>query len=144
MASLPIHWIEARTYCHATEDELRVEDALAFVSPEGQANREVLEGHFGQTLVRLTRRIGERKAVRRLWERWSEAGLAKAIGSDVDARVDEDGVIHFRIDKQAAFEARLVLARDADAIDVRLKLIAYPARAEEARRIARSIVQGAV
>lgn len=144
MASLPIRWIEGRTYCHATEDESRVGRALAFVCPEGKASREVLEGHFGNALVRLTRRVEERKAVRRLWERWSEAGLADAIGSDVDARVDEEGILHFRLDKQAAFEERLALAKDADAIDVRLKLIAYPAKAEEAKRIARSIVQGAV
>jgi len=58
--------------------------------------------------------------------------------------VDEEGILHFRLDKQAAFEERLALAKDADAIDVRLKLIAYPAKAEEAKRIARSIVQGAV
>lgn len=143
MASLPIRWIEARTYCHATEDESRVERAMTFVCPEGETSREVFEGHFGNVLVRLSRRVEERKAVRRIWERWSEAGLADAIGSNVDARVDEDGVLHFRLDKQAAFEERLVLAKDPDAVDVRLKLIAYPAKAEEAKRIARSIVQGA-
>lgn len=143
MASLPIRWIEARTYCHATEDETRVNRALAFMCPEGETVREVLEGHFGNTLVRLTRRVEDRRSIRPLWERWSTAGLREAIGRDVDARVDEDGILHFRLDKQAAFQERLVLATDADTIDVRLKLIAYPAKTELARRAARSILQGA-
>jgi len=143
MASLPIRWIEARTYCHATEDETRVNRALAFICPEGETVREVLEGHFGNTLVRLTRRVEDRRSIRPLWERWSTSGLREAIGRDVDARVDEDSILHFRLDKQAAFRERLALATDADTIDVRLKLIAYPAKTEEARRAARSILQGA-
>ncbi len=144
MAKLPIHWIEVRTYSHATEDETRVSAALAFVLPEGQSVREVLEGHFGNVLVRLTRRIEDGRSIRATWERWSTAGLPQSLESDVDARVDEDGVLHFRLDKQAAFQDRWALAKDSDAIDVRLKLVAYPAKPEIARRVARSILEGAV
>jgi len=144
MAKLPIHWIEARTYRHATEDEARVETALAFAAPGVESAREVLEGHFGNVLVRLTRHIDDGKSIREVWERWSAAGLPQALDSDVDARVDEDGVLHFRLDKQAAFQERLALAKDSDAIDVRLKMVAYPAKPEIARRVARSILEGAV
>src|SRR5437879_1310758 len=55
MAKLPIRWIEARTYRHATEDEGRVGRALDFAVPGGTPAREVLQGHFGNELVRLTR-----------------------------------------------------------------------------------------
>ncbi len=144
MAKLPIHWIEARTYRHATEDEARVEIALAFALPGAESVREVLEGHFGNVLIRLTRRIEDGKSIRAAWERWSTAGLPQSIESDIDARVDEEGVLHFRLDKQAAFLERWALATDSDAIDVRLKLVAYPAKPEIARRVARSILQGAV
>src|SRR2546421_13048828 len=143
MARLPIHWIEARTYRHATEDEARVETALAFAAPGVGSAREVLEGHFGNVLVRLTRRIDDGKSIRAVWERWSAAGLTQALDSDVDARVDEDGVLHFRLDKQAAFQERLALAKDSDAIDVRLKMVEYPAKPGGARPVAPSILQGA-
>jgi RNA-binding protein len=144
MASLPIRWIEARTYCHATEDEARVETALAFACPQGTTVREPLQGHFGNPLVRLLRRIEDRGPVRLIWEDWAAAGLADRIRDDVDARVDDDGILHFRIDKQSAFEGRLELAKDADAIDVRVKMIAYPAKPEQARRAARALLPGAV
>ncbi len=143
MASLPIHWIEARTYCHATEEEDRVAHALAFACSAGEAAREVLEGHFGNPIVRLVRRVSDRRAIQEVWARWSDAGLSAAFQGDVDARVDDDGVLHFRLDKQEAYQERLVLAKYADAIDVRLKLIAYPAKPEQARRVARSILSGA-
>ena len=144
MTKLPIHWIEARTYCHATESESSVEQALAFAFPDAETVREVLEGHFGNPLVRLTRRVGQGTSIRALWGRWSTAELPKSLSDNVDARVDEDGILHFRLDKQAAYERRFVLAKEPDAIDVRVKLMAYPAKPEEARRVARSIVEGAV
>ena len=136
----PIRRIEARTYCHATEAEERVAAALLFAVPEGETSREELEGHFGNRLVRLTRRVEKRPGIRVVWERWSAAGIPAAIGQDVEARVDEDGVLHFRLDKQAAYQERLELAKDSDPIDVRLKLIAYPAKLAEVRRVAHSIL----
>ncbi len=142
MASLPIRWIEARTYCHATEEEERVAKALAFACPGGESAREILEGHFGNPLLRLVRRVEKGPAIRAVWERWSSAGLPSAMEGDLDARVDDDGVLHFRLDKQAAFLDHLALAKDVDAIDVRLKLLAYPAKPEQARRVARSILPG--
>jgi RNA-binding protein len=143
MAKLPIHWIEARTYRHATEEEGRVEKALSFAFPAGESSREALEGHFGNPLIRLTRRIEDAASIRSVWDRWSTAGLPAAFRSDVDARVDEEGILHFRLDKQEAFQGRLALATTSDVIDVRVKLVAYPAKPEVARRVAHSIVEGA-
>lgn len=140
MAKLPIRWIEARTYCHATEEEERVVHALAFACPGGAASREVLEDHFGNPLLRLTRRLEDAKEIRATWEHWAAGGIASAIESDVDARVDDEGILHFRLDKQAAFRETLVLAKDSDTIDVRLKLVAFPAKAEEVRRVARALL----
>jgi len=140
MADLPIRRIEARTYCHATEEEERVATALAFALPGGVASREQLEGHYGNPLVRLTRRVEKRPAIRTVWSHWVAAGVPAAIAQDVEARIDQEGVLHFRLDKQAAFRERLELAQDSDPIDVRLKLIAYPAKPAEARRVAHAIL----
>jgi RNA binding exosome subunit len=140
MADLPIRWIEARTYCHATEEEERVATALAFAVPEGDTSREAFEGHFGNPLVRLTRRVEKRPGIRAVWDRWSSAELPAAIARNLEARLDEEGVLHFRLDKQAAYRENVSLAEDSDAIDIRLKLIAYPAKPEVARRVARSIL----
>ena len=140
MAELPIRRIEARTYCHTTEEAERDATAHAFAVPEGETSREGLEGHFGNPLIRLTRRVEKRPAIRAVWSRWVAAGIPAAIARDVEARVDEEGMLHFRLDKQAAFLERLELAHDSDPIDVRLKLIAYPAKPTEVRRVAHAIL----
>jgi RNA binding exosome subunit len=143
MVSLPIRRIEARTFCHATEDEARVATALAFACPGGETSRELLEGHFGNPLVRLTRRVEKAAAIRTVWERWTAARLPTWIAKDVEARVDEDGFLHFRLDKQAAYRETLEAAHGSDAIDIRVKLVAYPAKPEAIRRVAQSVLQGA-
>src|SRR5436309_16139262 len=119
MAKLPIHWIEARTYAHATEDEARVSAALAFALPGGEPVREALEGHFGNALVRLTRRIEDGKSIRAIRERWSTAGLPQSSESEVQAHVHEHRVLHLRLDKQAAAVDRWAVAKDSHPIDVR-------------------------
>ena len=143
MVSLPILWIRARAYCHATEEEDRVACALDAVCPAGEDRREVLEGQHGNPIVHLARRLADAKAIRRTWALWDRAGILSAIRPDVDARTDADGVLHFRIDKQRAFEGRLELAKEEDSVDVQVKIEAYPARAEEIRRVARELLSEA-
>src|SRR2546426_11198924 len=99
MADLPIRRIEARTYCHATEDEERVAAALLFAVPEGETSREELQGHFGNPLVRLTRRVEKRPAIRAVWKHWSAAGGPPPVARDARAPGDEDRVLHFPLDK---------------------------------------------
>ncbi len=157
MVRFPVRWMEARTYCHSTEDEdrstgrrspgsgtrsprTRGRRDLDQACPGENARRESLEGHFGNTILRLTRRIEGASAVRAAWSRWEEAGVVAALRAGVEGRVDEDGVLHFRLDKQAAFLGSLVLARDRDVIDVRVRILAHPAREETFRQVARELV----
>lgn len=140
MANPPIHWIAARVHCHATEDEDRVRRALDQVVPGTPEQRQVLQGQFGNPLVVLTRRVTAGAEVAAAWERWMTAGLIDTIRMTVDGRLDPDGVLHVRVDKQAAYGGILTLATGPDFIDLQAKLKAYPAKADVLRRVAREIV----
>jgi hypothetical protein len=143
VAALPIRWIEAKVYCHATEDEGRVAAALDAACPGGAAGRTVTEGHFGNPIVQLVRRIEGAEAVRSAWARWAFAGIVSSIAAEAERRVDDGGILHVRLDKQAAAEGSLRLAGDADSIDVQVRLIAYPARPDTFRAAARALVREA-
>src|SRR3989442_6605577 len=143
MVSLPIRRIEARTFCHATEEDERVATALAFACPEGETSREPLEGYFGNALIRLTRRVEKAAAIRTVWERWTAAGLPAWIAKDVEARIDEDGFLHFRLGKHAAHREALEGAGDSHPIDIRGKLIPFPAKPEEIPHVRQSGLPGA-
>lgn len=144
MASLPIHWILARTFSQATEDQTRVTQALDAVVSGGVSSTNQVEGQAGNPVRVLSRRLERAEDLRSTWERWSAAGLPADLLRDLEMRVDDDGVLHFRVDKQEAARGQLALRRGADAIDVQVKLKAYPAKPEEIRRVARVLLSGAV
>ncbi len=144
MPSLPIHWIVARAYCQATEDEGLVAEALSAAVSGGTPSDERIEGQFGNSVVVLSRRIEHAADLRATWDRWTHANLPREVLRDLDGRVDDDGVLHFRLDKQEAAQGQLRLRREADAIDVRVKLKAYPAKPEEIRRVAQILFSEAV
>ena len=142
MADLPIHWILARTHGHATEVEARVVQALDEACPGPAPERRRLEGPYGAPLIVLSRRLARKEAIAKAWGRWADAGIARALASTLDSRLDGDGVLHFRLDKQKAYQGILALADTADAVDVQVKLKAFPAKAEVIRKAAR-ILTGA-
>lgn len=142
MGSLPIWWIVARTYCQATEEETRVASALDASVSGGEGTREALDGQSGNPVVVLERRLERSEEVRATWERWSAAGLVATLRDRVEERLDDDAVIHFRIDKEEAFQGTLVLAREGDTIDIQVKVKSYPANPVEIRRVARQLVSG--
>ncbi len=140
MASLPIHWIAARTYCQATEVEERVAGALDAAVHGGAETRERVDGQFGNPVLVLSRRLEAAGDIRGTWQRWRDGALLLSLRDDLPRRLDNDGILHFRLDKQAAFRGDLALARNPDAIDIQVKLKAYPAKPEEIERVARSLV----
>ncbi len=144
MASLPIRWILVRAYCQATEDETRVRAALYAVASGGAPSRDALTGQFGNPVLVLSLRLERAEDLRATWRRWAEAGILSGLAADLDARVDEDAVLHFRLDKQRASEGTIALRGDADTIDVQVKVKAYPAKRDEIRRVARALVGEAV
>lgn len=144
MANLPIRWLMASAYVHATEEEDRVRAALDTVCPVGETQRDEIRAEHGNRLVRLVRRTGDGKAIRAVWVAWEHAGVVAALRDSIDERLDEDGVVHLRLGKQQAYGRALALAATAggDLVDVQLKLKAYPASPEELHRVARALVFG--
>ncbi len=118
-------------------------NALDAVLPSPKETRDTLEGQFGNPIESIQRRVERSEEVRGAWERWQRAGLVRDLRDDVEGRVDEDGVLHFRLDKQAAFQGSLASAKGADAIDIQVKLKAYPAKREEILRVARQLLSEA-
>jgi len=143
MARLPIHWIEARTHCHATEEEERVLAALNTACPGKTLSREVVMGHFGNPLVVFRRRLATAEEIRVAWSRWKGAGVLAALEATLEERTDKEAVLHFRLDKQRAFLGTVVLASGGDPIDIRVKLKAFSSRHEETLEAARAALREA-
>lgn len=121
--------IVARAFVYGTEDEPRVVAALLRVlgRPDdrelrGRLTRSRIKGHFG-TEILLYEGVQKRSAdLRACFDSWRDApGVAETLRDEFQARLDEDLVLHFRFDKQAAVEGRLELGREGDTINLEVK-----------------------
>ncbi|MFC7142623.1 RNA-binding protein [Halosimplex aquaticum] len=139
MASVPLHYVDLRAFCYATEDEERVERALRTYLPEDfETERAVSEGHHGDRIVVLSARVERADEIRHVLDRLGELDDLDAVVEELDERVDDNCAFYLTLDKQAAFSGAV---RRGDGITFRSKVEAYPAKKHKAVENAREVFE---
>ena len=135
MGAVPLHYIDLRSFCYATEDEGRVEQALRLFLPEEYPiERETSKGHHGDRIFVLSTRVENADEMRFILEKIADLDEFARLDRELDDRVDEDCSLFLQFDKQAAYRGDVRLGRG---ILFRAKVEAYPARKEAAVENAR-------
>jgi len=163
MPSVPVHYVDLRAFCYATEDEKRVEQALrTFVpgpaSPDDaydgdgtdvdndgrgtdgfvELEREATEGFHGDRILVLSVRLERAEEIRYALSALAEADEYDRLLAELDDRVDDNTALFVQLDKQAAFGGDVRLG---EGITFRAKVEAYPARREKAVENARETLE---
>ncbi|MFC4988633.1 RNA-binding protein [Saliphagus infecundisoli] len=139
MPHIPLHYVDLRTFCYATEDEKRVESALRTLLPDGfEIERAESEGHYGDRILVLSARVENADGIRTVLARLAAIEEGDRLVSELDERVTENTELFFRVDKQAAFQGEVVIG---EGITVRAKVEAYPATKEAAVENAREVLE---
>ncbi|SEH64748.1 hypothetical protein SAMN05192561_1205 [Halopenitus malekzadehii] len=139
MARVPLHYVELRTFCYATEDEKRVTAALETFLPEDAAiDRVENVGHHGDRIVVLSARVETADEMRHVLDRLADLEAIDRVIDELGERVDENCSLFLRLDKQAAFRDDVRLG---DGITLRGKVEAYPAKREAAVENARELLE---
>ncbi|MFB6130211.1 MAG: RNA-binding protein [Salinigranum sp.] len=130
MPRVPLHYVDLRTFCYATEDERRVERALRTFLPEDfEVERAESRGHHGDRIVVLSARVENADGVGYVLDRLAELPDLDSVLEELDERVDDNCSFFLRLDKQAAFRDEVRLG---EGITLRAKVEAYPAKREAA------------
>lgn len=140
MASVPLHYIELRTFCYATEAEDRVAAAVDHFLPEESAlERNESEGHFGDPILVLSARVERADEIRTVLDALDSLPDAEyeRLLDQLDERVDPDCNLYVTLDKQAAVDGEVRLG---EGITLRGKIEAYPAKRESAVANARKLL----
>ncbi len=141
-----IHYILFRAQAHATEDVARVREALGRVlPPETPVEAAETEGYFGNPITILTARL-EKKAARAYFDFLRQrlpASDRNALVAELPERVDAGCFFHLRLSKQDAYLGAARITYAEDAISLRAKLEAYPAKPETCLRQIREYFEGA-
>lgn len=126
MSKVPFHYVDLRTFCYATEDERRVEQALrTFLPEEYPIERVESEGHFGDRILVLSARVENADDVRYVLSQLSNLTDFDRVRDEFEDRVADDCSFFLRLDKQAASRNRVELG---EGITLRGKIEAYPAK----------------
>ena len=108
MGSVPLHYVDLRTFCYATEDETRVRSALeALIPEETPIDRAESTGHHGDRIVVFSTRIETADDIRYVLDRLTEGGVLATIASELDDRVTDNCELFVQLDKQAAYQGRV-------------------------------------
>ena len=122
------------TVCHATESGDKIREAVEFLTgKDAEFEWRKTETHFHQPMELLYARLKGRDGLERVLSEISDEGL-KEIIETVEDRMDDDNVLHFRLDKQACFLHSPILSsrvvprdrKEHDSIDVEVRAITYP------------------
>lgn len=126
-----------RAFVAATEDCLRVREALSIFVPLDAISATSVKGHYENDITILEATLKKRDApafFQILREQLPREDLNR-LRREAQERLDEQNHFHLRIDKQAAYRGMVRLTDSTDAIDVSAMVETYPARREEALRI---------
>jgi RNA binding exosome subunit len=133
-----IHRVSFRTFVAATEDEDRVKEALSIFVPLDSITVAPAEGHYGNQIKILDATLKKKDGLaffRILKEQMAIEDLIR-LERELPQRIDKSCQLRFRLDKQVAFQGRICLTDDRDAIAVTALIESYPAKYEDALRIA--------
>lgn len=126
---LPVAFIEVRAITHATEDPEKVTAAIKHILSEEvlgevQLSQEQLEGYFGNPIILIKARVSRKPSIRKLVETLFTKlppQERELLLSNLERRIDEEGSLYIRLDKQAAYLGEMRLG-GSDAVRLQFKL----------------------
>jgi len=139
MAKLKAHHVRLTTFIQATEDEDKVLDAIATFIPEEIDEDDIIfdidetKGFFGNPIKVVNVEIKRSKAVRQFLGHFKELLSEedkRYIIENLDEKVDDEGTLYVRFNKQRAYLGDVEIDEGADVIQVRIKVKAFPMRKE--------------
>ena len=143
---MPIATATARALAHATEDVERVRDTLrALLGDQVELRETRSRGYHRQPLRIIEAELKGSRDLRGLVARLGTDRVVADYARTWERRLDvEGGIVHFRLAKQPLLEGRVELepeGGEGDLVKLELKLLAYPARPESYRRVARGLFE---
>jgi len=122
--------VEISVIAHATEDPVKVSQALRNVLPnsisdEAKVTTQYLQGHHGNPIRILKTNLKKRKMIDQFFNHLLtslNSDDLKVVAENVDTHMDEDGNLYIRLNKQAAYMGDLQ-SKQEDPIRIKIKLV---------------------
>jgi len=122
------HYIEFKTYCHATESLEKVKEAFENTAgTEMELEISDAEGYYGNPIKILEGKISRNQEMDRFFESLPD-DLIEELKEQLEKRIDERCNFFFRLDKGKALLGKPVLTRGGNSIRIRARVESYPSK----------------
>ncbi|HDZ36020.1 MAG TPA: RNA-binding protein [Thermococcus sp.] len=139
MAKIKAHHVRLTTFIQATEDEDKVLEAIGTFIPEEIDDEDVIfdidetTGFFGNPIKVVNVEIKRSREVRQFIDYFKELlseDDRRYIIENLDEKVDEEGTLYVRFNKQKAYLGEPEIDEGPDVVQVRIKVKAFPMKKE--------------
>jgi len=141
---MKIDRITVSAVVYSTEDPEKVGEAIATFFPfEFEIAVTNATGHYGNPMKFLEVEVTKKKEIKELWNYLMELlyNQKEILLDTLDDRIDEQGVLHIRLDKQKAYLGEAELVEKGDAIVFKVKIVTYPSKREKVLEAAKELIE---
>lgn len=128
--------IEIESFCHATEDEKKVLEALKNLT-DAKFEKNNVAGHYGNPIKIYKVKITRKKDINDFLTLFNK--IDKNILEPIEERIDEKGRFYLRLDKQSLYSGKFVIDNEGD-VHIIIKIVSYPLRREKVIENAKKIL----
>jgi RNA binding exosome subunit len=128
-------------FVYGTENEEKVREAIKTLFPNSHPQTDTIEGYFKNPVLILHDKIGKKRETKEFIKILQnlDSSTKKRVLNELNNKMDEKGNLFLRFDKQRAYLGDLKIIEHGDAVHVKIKIAAYPAKKEKAMELAREI-----
>lgn len=123
-----IHNIKFRVFVYENESIDDINQAILNLLPEAEIEVEEAEGLFEDKILILSGEVSKKRYTRTFFNTLIESVDLDKLNEDLERKMDEKGNWFLRFDKSDALDEKLTVLDKGDAIHLKIKIAAYPAK----------------
>ena len=123
-----IHNIKFRAFVYESEDIDEISQAILNILPEAEIEVEEAEGMLDDKILILKGIVSKKRYTKAFFNTLLEWTDLDKLNSDLERKMDEKGNWFLRFDKSDAFDEIWTIKDSGDAIHLKVKIAAFPAK----------------
>ena len=123
-----IHNIKFRAFVYEDEDIDEVSQAILNILPEAEIEAEEAEGMLENKILILTGVVSKKRFTKAFFNTLLDSVDLDKLNDDLERKMDEKGNWFLRFDKADALDEKWTILDSGDAIHLKVKVAAFPAK----------------
>ena len=137
-----IHNIKFRAFVYEDEDVDEISQAILNILPEAEIEAEEAEGMLEDRILILSGVVSKKRYTKAFFNTLLENVDLDKLNDDLERKMDEKGNWFLRFDKIDAFDEKWTILDKGDAIHLKVKVAAFPAKKQIAVDKVREAILG--